>query len=105
MSEHLFLVPLYRTGNKFHTSRANSLLLGNDAGGQQNSVLVMTLVYKQFLKVGVNGMFTVKKRAKFLVLYKKNNFIAKHRPMLAVPPRHVVFTEVHIAGMLHYGVR
>jgi hypothetical protein len=68
MSDHLFLVPLYRTGNKFHTSRANSLLLGNDADGQQNSVLVMTLVYKQFLKVGVNSMFTVKKKKKSKIL-------------------------------------
>ena len=39
------------------------------------------------------------------MLYKKNNFIAAHRPMLALPPCNVVFTEVPIAGMLHYGVR
>jgi hypothetical protein len=50
-------------------------------------------------------MFTIKK-TKFLVVYKKNkNFIGAQRPMLAVPPCHVVFTEVPVARMLHYGVR
>lgn len=36
---------------------------------------------------------------------KKNNFIGAQRPMLTVPPCHVVFTEGPVAGMLHYVVR
>jgi hypothetical protein len=46
------------------------------------------------------------KRAKSLVFdEKKKNFIGAQKPMLTVPPCHVVFTEVPVAGMLHYGVR